>query len=231
MGAVVVEMQAVIEVAAFDAESPRPWPIAPLPPGAWMALNAGCTDEEVGLFVATLAHQLDVTPPAGRDEVVATLLAEKFLIVAGGLRLLDTATGTAVEPGCCDGLEDWREWVQVLTGGSPWLGHNPSPEIELTGSDMRVWQDGRPDGHHGQQAAIKVVAPRFMRPDLLRNVQRDLGGFLAALEAWTTRIGLGETGPALVEAVDRSFTITAPLGLLTDLSSCKPRRRPKLGAQ
>ncbi|GAB3831656.1 hypothetical protein ACFPIJ_29580 [Dactylosporangium cerinum] len=70
-------------------------------------------DEEVGLFVAALAHRRDVASPAGRDEVVDTLLAEECLIVAGGLRLTDTVIGTAVLPGCCVGLENWRDRVQV----------------------------------------------------------------------------------------------------------------------
>ena len=38
-------------------------------------------------------------------------------------------------------------------------------------------------------------------------------GFLAALDAWTTRIGLGRSGSAIVDAVDRNFAMTTPLKL------------------
>lgn len=178
-----------------------------------MTLNAGSTDEEVGLFVATLADRLDVEFPARRDEVVNTLLAEEFLVVAGGLQLVDTVTGTVVVPGCCAGLEDWREWAQVLTGGWPCLGHDPSPEVEACGEDLRVWQHGGPNHQQGRWAGINVVVPRRLLPDLLSKTQQDLVGFLAALEAWTGRVGLGDRGAALVEVVDQNFAITAPLVL------------------
>jgi hypothetical protein len=56
----VITMQAVIEVPAFDAGSSRPWPVASMAPGSWLALNAGCTDEQVGLFVAALAGPADL---------------------------------------------------------------------------------------------------------------------------------------------------------------------------
>jgi len=202
-------MEAVVQVPAFDAESLRPWPVASMAAWSWLTLNAGCADEEVGLFVAALADRLDVESPAGCDQVVAALLAEERLIVEGGLQLVDTVTGMVVVPGCCAGLEDWRGWADVLTGGWPWLGHDPDPEVEVAGDDLRVWQDAG-------RAGVNVVVPRLVLPILLRSVQQDLAGFLAALEAWAKHIGLGETGTALAEAVDRDFTITAPLNLPTD---------------
>ncbi|WP_156313234.1 hypothetical protein [Micromonospora sp. HK10] len=44
----------------------------------------------------------------------------------------------SVTPGCCAGLEDWREWTSVLDGGQPWLGHDPGPEVEVRGALIRV---------------------------------------------------------------------------------------------
>jgi hypothetical protein len=101
----------------------------------------------------------------------------------------------------------------VLTGDAPWLGHDPSPEVEAAGDDLRVWQDGGSNRHHGRWAGMNVVVPRLLLPVLLRQVQQDLVGLLAVLEEWTTRIGLGPSAVALVEAVDRSFAITARLDL------------------
>ncbi|HLL67197.1 MAG TPA: hypothetical protein VK453_16050 [Micromonosporaceae bacterium] len=208
-------MQAVIEVPVLDAGWPRPWPVASIAPGSWLRLDAGCADEEVGLFVAALAQHLDVDAPAGRDQVVTALLSEELLILAGGLQVIDTVTGMTVVPGCCAGLEDWRDWAQVLHGDSPWLGHDPGPEVEIAGDDLRVWQDGGPNRRHGRLARINVAMHRHLLPELLTTVQQDLVGFLAALDAWTRRIGIGESGSALVEAVNRNFTITAPLDLAT----------------
>ena len=118
----VIKMQAVVEVPSFDAEWPPPWPVASMPAGSWLALTTESTDQQVGLFAAALAYRLDVAVPGGRDEVVDTLLAEEFLVVPGGLRLVDTGTGMVVVPGCCAGLEDWRDWVRAIAGESPWLG-------------------------------------------------------------------------------------------------------------
>lgn len=209
----VIKLQAVVEVPAFDAEPPPPWPVARMTARSWLALGTDSTDEQVGLFVAALAHPLDVAAPGGRDEVVDTLLAQEVLVVPGGLRPVDTVTGMAVVPGCCAGLEDWREWAQVIAGGTPWLGHDPGPEIEVVGDELRVWQHGGPDRQQSRSADANVVVPRLALPGLLTDVQRDLAGFLAALEAWTIRMGLEERGRALVRAVDRNFAITAPLDL------------------
>ncbi len=217
LGVVVIKMQAVIEVPFLDTESARPWPVASLPAFSWLVLDADCAGAEVGLFVAALADRLDVAAPAGRDEVVAALLAEEILVVAGGLRLFDTVTEVTVVPGCCAGLEDWRDWGQVLTGSPPWLGHDPWPVVEIDETDhLRVRQDGGPNRHSGPWAAIEVALPRHVMPDLLRNVQQDLIGFLAQLKTWTQRVGLVETGTALTEAIDRHFAITAPLDIPTD---------------
>ncbi|MEU5726138.1 hypothetical protein [Micromonospora sp. NPDC047738] len=178
-----------------------------------MALNAGCTDEQVGMFVAALADRIDVPPSVGRDEVMDALLAQEFLIVAGGLQVRDTATGMAVVPGCCAGLEEWREWTQVISGGSPWLGHDPGPEAEVVGDNLRVWQDGGPNRHRGRWAGLHVDMPRSALPELLVRAQRDLAGFLTALTGWAERAGLERRGIDLVEAVDTNFTITPPLDL------------------
>lgn len=91
----------------------------------------------------------------------------------------------------------------------------PVVEIDDNG-DLRVRQDGGPNRESGQWAEINVAVPRLIMPDLLRNVQQDLVGFLTQLKTWTEHVGLGETGTALVEAIDRNFTITAPFDIPTE---------------
>lgn len=203
-------MQAVVQVPAVHAGW-APWPVAPAAPGSWLVLSAGCTAEQVGLFVAVLAAYMDVASPGGRAEVVDALLAEEMLIVPGGLQVSETNTGTVVVPGCCAGLEDWREWAQVVTGGSPWLGHDPGPEVEVIGGDVRVWQDGGPDRHRGRSAEQYVDLQGRVLPQLLLGVQQDLVGFLDVLAGWAEQTGMGRRGAALVKAVDRNFAVTAPL--------------------
>ncbi|MFI7427934.1 hypothetical protein ACIBPB_13180 [Micromonospora sp. NPDC049836] len=174
--------------------------------GGWLTLGPQCPTQEIELFLASLAAQLDVEPPGGRDQVVDTLLGEELLLAAGGLRLHDTATGASVTPGCCAGLEDWREWASVLDGGQPWLGHDPGPEVEVCGALIRVWQHGGP-----RRSGPVVEFAGADLPGLLARVHADLVGFLDRLDAWTRTAGLDARGTALAAAIDRDFQISAPL--------------------
>lgn len=99
----------------------------------------------------------------------------------------------------------------MVSGDSPWLGHDPGPEVELVSDGLRVWQDGGPNRHRGRWAGVHVDLPHRALPGLLNGVQRDLVGFLEALTRWATRVGLQQRGAALVEAIDKNFAITAPL--------------------
>lgn len=208
-----ITVQAVIEVPPLDAAPPPPWPVASVAPGSWLPLNADCTYEQIGLFVAALAARIDVPPPNGREEVVAALLSEELLIAPGGLLVCDTNREKVVVPGCCAGLEDWRDWALALTGDSPWLGHDPGPEIEAIGDDLRVWQDSGPNRLRGRWAGIHVDVPRHALADQLMHVRQDLIGFLTTLTRWADRISLGRRGAILAAKIDRDFAITAPLDL------------------
>ncbi|MFD0783155.1 hypothetical protein ACFQZ8_04345 [Micromonospora azadirachtae] len=77
-------MRVVVEVPAFDAEVPRPCPVESVAPLPRLVLDASCSDEQVGLFVAALADRIDVPVPGRRDEVVDALLAEELIIDGGG---------------------------------------------------------------------------------------------------------------------------------------------------
>lgn len=65
-------------------------------------------------------------------EFIRRMIDADCLIAPGGLRIRDTSRGIAVNPGCCFGLENWRDWLDVADGGTPWLGHDPS-HFHITG--------------------------------------------------------------------------------------------------
>jgi hypothetical protein len=176
----------------------------PMPAWSWLALHAGCTDEQVGLFVAVLANSIGDSPPSSLSRAIDDLLTQELLVVAGGLQLSDTESGVSVDPGCCAGLEDWRDWTEVLAGGgSPWLGHSPDPEIEVVGDLLRVWQDRGHDGVHLDLAKASL-------PALMKDVYADLVGFLAAVADWNERLGSGPRGGDLVQEIARLLAITEP---------------------
>jgi hypothetical protein len=178
-GSTVVELVMIAVAEAPALHRDPPWPVAARRPGEWLTLDGKITGEEVGLFVAGLGPDLE------------TILAEEMLLAVGGLLVADTDSGVVVQPGCCAGLEDWRDWQ----GGSPWLGHDPTPVAEFDGDDVRLWRDGK----RGEP----LVFSRDELGRLLAAVQGDLIGFLGAVERWG--------GSRLAAAVDWSFRITAPL--------------------
>ncbi|TMR00540.1 hypothetical protein ETD83_16560 [Actinomadura soli] len=60
------------------------------------------------------------------------------LFAPGGMRIIDTAIGTAPVPGC-SGIEDWREWFMVVDGhiSTDFLGHDPYPLAGRRGDIVR----------------------------------------------------------------------------------------------
>ena len=89
-----------------------------------------------------------------------------------------------IMPSCCCRLEHWPEWRQLLdTGGQPWLGHDPSPWVEVQDDNFLVW----PNGGMGEEIEASVKAARFTRTQLkiaLASVQQDIRDFLLPLRRW-----------------------------------------------
>lgn len=201
---VAITLRAVLETP-FTAPGPVPWPVITPEPGAWLTLDGSCGDPEVGLFVAVVAGYNDV--PHGE------LAGAAHLIAPGGLILTDAAT--AIVPGCCSGIEDWRDWARALSAGTPpWLGHDPTPVMSF-GERITVWQDTGPQGNHAPVlAGPHLTLDRAHLADLVRGVHRDLVAFTAALAGWAGRY-TGD-GPALTATIDAAFAFTAPLDLGAD---------------
>jgi hypothetical protein len=89
------------------------------------------------------------------------------------------AEGREVVPGCCCGLEDWHEWLDVPHGkNAVWTGHDPSPEVEYIEDRVRVWQDQKNEG-----VGFVEFNPGEMEAFLAR-VGSDLAGFLYRLGKW-----------------------------------------------
>ncbi|MGW7612317.1 hypothetical protein ACWGKW_34690 [Streptomyces sp. NPDC054766] len=74
--------------------------------------------------------------PAGApDSFLHGPLTFDSLFAADGLCVTDTSTGITFLPGCCDGLEDWRDRHQFVNDESMLgFGHDPlSPVAECLG--------------------------------------------------------------------------------------------------
>jgi hypothetical protein len=130
-------------------------------------------------------------------------------IAPGGLRIRDTDAGLTVSPGCCAGLEDWREWEQAADGQSPWLGHDPAPWTEHLGSKIRVWPDGGLEGEAPPSAGPPVEIAVCNLPGLIADAHQKLQDFLDLLEPWGFPLA-GQAADGLAPALAAHFHISRP---------------------
>ncbi|WP_020123387.1 hypothetical protein [Streptomyces canus] len=189
------------------------WPVAGLPPSQFMALSSSMSPLDVGSALAMLADYNSRTgegdrPLTDASEAIRRLLETDKVIAPGGLHVHDTRTNVTVQPGCCSGLEDWREWLDVADGETLWLGHDPSPRLEHAGEVVQLW----PDSADGQETPsgqpIEIVAGDL--PGILHTVQEGLQGFLSLTKQWATR-HVPTLAEDLAARLDEDLAISAPL--------------------
>lgn len=207
----VIALQPVLETyapAGFDL-----WPVADSEPYGFLPLNGALDTAQVGTAVMRVAACNDIDPehddrrPRPRDPLgrfLHGLLTMDPLFASGGLRITDTATGATLVPGCCSGLEDWREWFGVVDGegdgGSGWFGHDPSPLAERVGDVARLTVDMERD----DSPVIELSVTELRR--LLVGAERDLADFLRLAAGW-----------AALHLPDHALPVTAALARGLDM--------------
>lgn len=175
-------IEAVVENCRFDGEPP--WPVTAETDSQLIRLHPGMSDEELGsvLLTACVYNRTAVTPSA--SETLGNLVSEETMVLPGGLRFSEEGEAEVI-PGCCCGLEGWREWLGVpQEGNTAWGGHDPDVWVEHAGGKVRVWQDER-------EGADCVEFDREEMTTLLSRVETDLGGFLARLGEWVSHVSPG----------------------------------------
>jgi hypothetical protein len=173
---------------------------------AWLNLTGTMPPDRIALTVAEIVQYNNVSTDGGAEETIRRLLAREDLIILGGLLVHDVVTGVRIEPSCCCGLEDWRDWTRVLSA-SPALGHDPSPWVEVGSAQLRVWED---EINGDANDVPHVDIDRAALPALLHAAQQDMISYLAAVRAWIADIAPGQAD-ALVRKLDASFAITDPI--------------------
>ncbi|MFF0739049.1 hypothetical protein ACFYVL_01505 [Streptomyces sp. NPDC004111] len=189
-------MQPVLEILAADDFAL--WPVVPYESWGYLVLNGQLTPEEVGTAVMRIARCNDFEPeeehgPRPTDPLgvfLHGLLTMPDLFAAGGFRVLDTTTATVfVEPGCCNGLETWRDWLEMLDGdGSASFGHDPSSMAERVGDVVRLTFDAYGtdgmDGADGADGSPVIQLPVDHVRTLVEGAQQDLEDFLNLAGTW-----------------------------------------------
>ncbi|MEU4769348.1 hypothetical protein AB0H12_39510 [Actinosynnema sp. NPDC023794] len=208
-------MQPVLEVHG-RGDGFALWPVAEAVPSGFLALSGALTPLEVGAAVMYIAGWNDIDPendgrpPRPADPLgsfLHGLLTFDTVFAAGGLRVTDSATGVEFLPGCCNGLEDWREWHQVLDGsGRACFGHDPDACAERHGGTVRLIVDDE----RSDSPAIELPVTDLRR--LLAGAERDLAGFLASAADWAARHLPGHAAP-VTAALARVLDLPPPAGL------------------
>lgn len=201
-----IEFQAV--VSAYHSTPFPHWPVADQPPDDLIVLSGRLAEPEVAKAMAAIAeynrHDLGVPDALS---LLRNLSESERVVASGGLRVRDTTTGVAIEPGCCCGLEDWRDWLYLVRGAEPWLGHDPEPKLEFGTGVARLWPDG------GRKDATPSGPPVEIRlAELLARlavIRRDLLDFLDLVRKWAELYGPALAAD-LVAALDDHFHIGEP---------------------
>ncbi|MFF3879193.1 hypothetical protein [Streptomyces sp. NPDC001978] len=131
-----IVMQPVLEI--YTPDDFDLWPVAEIKGFGFLSLGGELSPAEVGTAVMCIASCNDIDPDGDRpprpanalDSFLHGLLTFDNLFAAGGLQVTDKSTGVTFLPGCCDGLEDWRDWHQFVDAGSLLgFGHDPVSPI------------------------------------------------------------------------------------------------------
>jgi hypothetical protein len=198
-----------VVLETYDAVDFTAWPIAEPSSDRLLALSGQMSPAEVGAAMAVIFsyNRIPVEPAASltQSHLEQHLAEADALIAPGGLRFCDTATGVEVAPGCCFGLENWRDWWDVPLGREIWLGHSPTPQLEHQGQTIRLWQGNQDDS---AVHAIDFTFSELRR--LLISAQQHLSAFLELVRPWATNIAPGLTG-SLIAVLDEHLRINEAL--------------------
>lgn len=195
------------------------WAVAEPESYGFLPLSGALGPAEIGTAVMRVAQYNDIDtehddhPPRPSDPLGAFLhglLTMDDLLAAGGLRVTDTASGTVLVPGCCAGLEDWRDWLSLVDGDShdslPFLGHDPDPLAERIGDTVRLTVDAE----HDDSPVIELTVTELRH--LLAGAERDLDAFLAAASRWATRHLPDTYASSVAAALARALDLSGPQG-------------------
>lgn len=204
-------MQPVLEMyapAGFDL-----WPVAEVEPFGFLPLSGELSPAEVGAAVMRIADCNDIDPDGDRPprptdalgSFLHGLLTFDTLFAAGGLRVTDHSTGVTFQPGCCDGLEDWRDWHRFIDDGSPLgFGHDPvSPVAERFGDTVRLTVNAE----RSDSPLIELSVAELR--GLLTDAERDLADFQVLAAGWASRYLPGHCA-AVTAALARVVRLPAP---------------------
>ncbi|MFI9360935.1 hypothetical protein ACIG5E_07715 [Kitasatospora sp. NPDC053057] len=220
-------MQPVLEMGAPDEDFAL-WPTGAFEPYGFLVLDGRLTPQDVGSALWRIADANEDAPEDGSDDpsegafedvpedtcedgelpdpleaFLYGLFTGEYLVAPGGFRVTDSATGAVFAPGCCNGLKEWREWLDVTDGsGEGWFGHDPHAAAERLGTTVRLTVDTRADA----SPVIELTVDELRR--LLAGAEQQLRDFVRLAGGWAERQLPGHA-PALTAALTRALALEA----------------------
>ncbi|MCZ0982977.1 hypothetical protein O1L60_39500 [Streptomyces diastatochromogenes] len=208
-------MQPVLEI--FAADDFALWPVGEHESYGYLVLNGELAPADVGTAVMRIADYNKSKPeeehgPCPTDPLSAFLhglLTMPNLFAAGGFRVTDLATDTVfVEPGCCNGLETWRDWQELLDGADcAYFGHDPSSTAERVGDNIRLTLDA-----DKKDESSVIELPLDQMRTLVTRAEADLRAFRSLAGTWAEQ-HLPTHATAVTAALSRALDLDLDLEL------------------
>jgi hypothetical protein len=170
-------VEAVIETKSLEGEPP--WSISNSGEN-YIRVYAGASDEEIGsiMLAACLTSSGEIIKETASDTLKAFISDEGF-VLSGGLVFKENGD-IKVSPGCCNGLENWYEWLAVPNGGCEiWTGHDPESLIEINNGKIKIWHDRTVKN---ESLSIEFTVEELI--ERLEDIEKDLKGFVFRLRKW-----------------------------------------------
>ena len=139
----------------------------------------------LNFFKVLTRYNLGVDVPSNIQEALNLMIAHEDNFIAPG-GLIARENTFILFPGCCCGLEAWREWGQLHQGAnSPWLGHDPDPWIDISNEI--------PILHNGNSAAPKQLKTTYEDiKSAFEKSEKELEAFTKNFESYLRRQELGK---------------------------------------
>ncbi len=162
-------------------EDPAPWEISKN--GLfYIRLFSGTSDAEIGSIMMSAFSPIidEIVKETAAETLRAFVGNEDRFVLSGGL-LFKENNEIKVAPGCCGGLEDWTDWLDVVNGKVDiWTGHDPESFIEINDGKVKIWHDKR---EKATEKPIEFTVEEMFKK--LQHVEKDLKDFLFRLGQWT----------------------------------------------
>ena len=165
-------------------------------------LHGAMTPEELLAFLQAIFSYGGEDIPQSLSEAAPLLLERDSTVLGGGF--LVRKGDYIIEPGCCCGLEGWREWYFVSQKtGSPWLGHDPFAAAEPLEDGVLFHTD---TDETAEDETLLVSWPEF--EDAFSAAQEHLSAFAMCLRVWIARENIPD-GDKLAGLVCDWFSLPA----------------------